>query len=116
MNSVAGELAAKRIMKLEIKPTAIFCANDLLAIGVMRTLAAAGWKVPSDISILGYDDIAFAPNASVPLSSIAQPAYQVGYTAAELILSECEDPETHAHQHIKFQPQLVERNSTSALN
>lgn len=116
MNSAAGDEAAKKIMKLDAKPTAIFCANDLLAIGVMRSLAAAGWKVPTDVSILGYDDIAFAPNSSVPLSSIAQPAYQVGHTAAELILSECEDPDTHAHQHIKFQPQLVERASTSALN
>ncbi len=70
-------------------------------------------KVPDQVSILGYDDINFASSAAVPLSSISQPAYQMGVTAADLLLSECEDGENHQHQQIRFQPKLVERESTN---
>ena len=69
-------------------------------------------RVPDQVSILGYDDIEFAPSAAVPLSSIAQPSYQMGVTAADLVLNECEDGDNHEHQQIRFQPQLVERAST----
>ena len=112
MNSAQGEEAAKTILELPKMPTAVFCANDLLALGVMRGLMAAKVKVPDQISILGYDDIKFASSAAIPLSSISQPAYQMGVTAADLLLSECEDGESHQHQQIRFQPQLVEREST----
>ena len=112
-NSAQGEEAAKLILQLPKMPTAVFCANDLLALGVMRGLMAAKVKVPDQVSILGYDDINFASSAAVPLSSISQPAYQMGVTAADLLLSECEDGENHQHQQIRFQPKLVERESTN---
>jgi LacI family transcriptional regulator len=111
-NSAQGEEAAKLILQLPKMPTAVFCANDLLALGLMRGLMAAKVKVPDQVSILGYDDINFASSAAVPLSSISQPAYQMGVTAADLLLSECEDGENHHHQQIRFQPKLVEREST----
>jgi LacI family transcriptional regulator len=113
MNSAQGTDAVKKILALKKMPSAIFCANDLLAFGVMRGLLDAGIRIPEDVSLLGYDDIAFGNSAAVPLSSISQPAYQLGVTAAELLISECEENEVHAHQQIKFQPQLVMRASTS---
>lgn len=112
MNAAKGEEAAQRILELNKMPTAIFCANDLLALGVMRVLLENKIRIPEQVSILGYDDIAFAPSAAVPLSSIAQPSYQMGVTAADLLLDECEDGDSHEHQQIRFQPQLVERAST----
>ena len=112
MNTTQGEEAAKKILALKTIPTAIFCANDLLALGVMRTLRENRLRIPEQVSVLGYDDIEFAASAAVPLSSIAQPAYQMGVTAADLLLNECEEAETHEHQQIRFQPQLVERAST----
>jgi LacI family transcriptional regulator len=113
MNTVQGEEAARQILALEKKPTAIFCANDLLALGVMRILNANKVKVPDQISVLGYDNIEFAASAGIPLSSIAQPSYQMGITAANLLLDECESGSDHQHQQIRFQPQLVERSSTA---
>jgi LacI family transcriptional regulator len=110
-----GVEAAEQFLAMSPRPTAIFCANDLMALGVMRTLIAAGVKIPEDVSLIGYDDIEFAPSAAVPLSSIAQPAYQLGFTATNLLLSECEGIETHAHQDVRFQPELVVRSSTSAI-
>lgn len=115
MNTTTGEELTKEILSLPVMPTAIFCANDLLALGVMRALIAQGIKVPEQISVLGYDDIPFAASAAVPLSTVAQPAYQLGMAAAELILSECDDADLHAHQQIRFQPQLVARSSTGAV-
>jgi LacI family transcriptional regulator len=112
MNAAKGEEAAKKILQLGVMPTAIFCANDLLALGVMRALLASRVRIPEQVSVLGYDNIEFAPSAAVPLSSIAQPSYQMGVTAADLLLNECEDGENHEHQQIRFQPQLVERAST----
>jgi LacI family transcriptional regulator len=112
MNAAKGEEAAKKILELGVMPTAIFCANDLLALGVMRALLASKVRIPDQVSVLGYDNIEFAPSAAVPLSSIAQPSYQMGVTAADLLLNECEDGENHEHQQIRFQPQLVERAST----
>lgn len=112
MNAVKGEEAAKKILELHKMPTAIFCANDLLALGVMRVLLENKIHIPEQVSILGYDDIAFTSSAAVPLSSIAQPAYQMGVTAADLLLDECEGGDLHVHQQIRFQPQLVERSST----
>lgn len=115
MKFACGEEAAQEFLTLSPRPTAMFCANDLLALGAMRTLLAAGLRIPEDVSLIGYDDIEFAPSAAVPLTSIAQPAYQLGYTAAELLLSECEGNETHAHQDVRFQPELVARTSTRAI-
>ena len=112
MNSTNGEEAARKILELDVLPTAIFCANDLLALGVMHSLLARKVRVPEQVSVLGYDNIEFAPSAAVPLSSIAQPSYQMGVTAADLLLNECEDGDSHEHQQIRFQPQLVERAST----
>jgi LacI family transcriptional regulator len=112
MNALNGEEAAKQILKLPVRATAVFCANDLLALGVMRELIKSGIKIPDDIAIIGYDDISFAPSAAIPLSSISQPAYQMGVTAADLILDECESGNLHKHQQIRFQPRLVERAST----
>lgn len=113
MNAIKGEEAARHILELTNRPTAVFCANDLLALGVMREFLKEGIKIPEDIAIMGYDDINFAPSAAIPLSSISQPAYQIGVTAADLILDECESGENHKHQQIKFQPRLVERASTN---
>ena len=112
MNATKGEEAAKKILELKEMPTAVFCANDLLALGVMRALQANKIRIPDQMSVLGYDNIEFAPSAAVPLSSISQPAYQMGVTAADLLLNECEDGDNHEHQQIRFQPQLVERAST----
>jgi LacI family transcriptional regulator len=112
MNTTQGEEAAKRILTLKTIPSAIFCANDLLALGVMRTLRENKIRIPEQVSILGYDDIEFAASAAVSLSSISQPAYQMGVTAADLLLNECEERDIHEHQQIRFQSQLVERAST----
>jgi LacI family transcriptional regulator len=111
MNASGGRLAAEKLLATEL-PDAIFCANDMLALGVLRALSQAGVKVPDDVALIGYDDIEFSSAGTVPLSSIRQPTYQLGKIATELLLDECDDPDGHAHQQIMFQPELVVRESS----
>ncbi|MCO5997287.1 LacI family DNA-binding transcriptional regulator [Actinoallomurus rhizosphaericola] len=111
MNAGGGALAAEKLLAGGL-PDAIFCANDLLALGVLRALAQAGVRVPDDVALIGYDDIEFSSAAAVPLSSIRQPTYQLGKIATELLLEECDDPSGHAHQQIMFHPELVIRESS----
>ncbi|MER7278890.1 LacI family DNA-binding transcriptional regulator [Dactylosporangium sp. NPDC000244] len=94
------------------RPTAVFCANDLLALGVLQEMTQRGLRVPQDVAIVGYDDIEFAAAAAVPLSSVRQPREQLGRTAAALLLEEIEDDGRHEHRHVVFQPELIVRESS----
>ena len=96
-------------------PTAVFCANDLLALGVLQAMYAAGVGVPDDLAIVGYDDIEFAAAAAVPLTSVRQPAVTMGAMAADLLLEETEEDDAaraHEHRRVVLQPELVVRRSS----
>ncbi|MYV96920.1 LacI family DNA-binding transcriptional regulator [Streptomyces sp. SID3343] len=114
MNARSGAEAARVLLAsgTDSLPSAVFCANDLLAMGLMRELLRAGVRVPEDVAIVGYDDIEFAAASAVPITSIRQPTLRLGRTAAELLLDECDDPEGHVHRQVVFQPELVAREST----
>jgi LacI family transcriptional regulator len=99
------------------RPTAVFAANDLLAIGVLQGFVTQGLRVPEDMAIIGYDDVSFAASAAVPLSSIRQPREALGRRAAELLFSEIEtldNGERHDHQAVRFNPELIVRRSSAA--
>ena len=93
------------------RPTAAFCANDLIALGLLQRAIASGRRVPEQLAIVGYDDIEFAAAAAVPLSSVRQPRRLLGSTATDLLLDEVRDPD-HRHQQVVFTPELVARGST----
>ncbi|MFI6345599.1 LacI family DNA-binding transcriptional regulator [Streptomyces sp. NPDC050560] len=113
LDVAAGRDAGARLLGLADRPTAVFCANDLLALGVLQALFAAGVSVPDEVAIVGYDDIEFAAAAAVPLTSVRQPAVTMGGLAAELLLEETEPGEgDHAHRHVVLQPELVVRRSS----
>ncbi len=119
LSATAGREAAEGICALPAaqRPTAIFCANDLLALGVLQGLTTGGLRVPQDIALVGYDDIDFAATAAVPLTSVRQPRELLGRTAANLLLEEADHQRKaggrHGHRHVVFQPDLVIRQSTS---
>ncbi|MDQ0577672.1 LacI family DNA-binding transcriptional regulator [Agromyces albus] len=95
-------------------PDAIFAANDLLALGLLQALIVDGrMLVPEDIALIGFDDIAFASAAAVPLSSMRQPSAMIGRTALRILLEETSDPDLIPRQTV-FLPQLVVRRSTAA--
>jgi LacI family transcriptional regulator len=94
------------------RSTAVFCANDLLALGVLQEMTRNRLRVPEDMAIVGYDDIEFAAAAAVPLTSVRQPRAQLGRSAAELLIDEVQNPDSHHHRQLVFEPQLVMREST----
>ncbi|WP_245603791.1 LacI family DNA-binding transcriptional regulator [Intrasporangium oryzae] len=105
----AGERLAG--MPARRRPTAAFCANDLVALGLLQQTIASGRRVPDDLAIVGYDDIEFASAAAVPLTSVRQPRQELGRTAAELVVDEATNPD-HTHTQVTFTPELVARTST----
>ena len=109
----AGRSAGERIAgsPARRRPTAAFCANDLLALGLLQQTMESGRRVPDDLAVVGYDDIQFAAAAAVPLTSVRQPRQELGRRAAELVVEEATDP-THRHQQVVFEPELVARAST----
>lgn len=106
-----GMRAAERLLATGV-PTAIFCGNDMLAFGVYRALTAAGVRVPEDVALVGYDDITFAADWIVPLSSVRQPIAELGYRSAQLLFEHSGGDADHVHQRVVLQPELVVRASS----
>ncbi|WP_344132330.1 LacI family DNA-binding transcriptional regulator [Saccharopolyspora halophila] len=111
LNADCGRDAGARLLGMSPRPTAVFCANDLLALGVLQAMVGAGVKVPEEMAIVGYDDIEFAGAAAVPLTSVRQPARRLGRTAAELLIAET-STDRPQHRQVVFEPELVVREST----
>lgn len=97
-------------------PDAVFAVNDLLAIGLEQAFLMSGGEleIPGDIALIGYDDIAFTESAIVPLSSVRQPSYEIGYQSIELLVGRVDDHELPT-QHLRFQPELIARRSTLGI-
>ncbi|MFE1646921.1 LacI family DNA-binding transcriptional regulator [Microbacterium sp. P01] len=95
-------------------PDAILATNDHLACGIVSGLVGAGVRVPEDIAVIGYDDIEFASVAAVPLTSVRQPAREMGRRAAELLVEHIAG--SREHRALVFQPELVVRASTKTTS
>lgn len=110
-----GRAAADQLLALPARrrPTAAFCANDLLALGMLQRLTQRGVNVPDDMALIGYDDIVFAGAAAVPLSSMRQPCGELARTAAELVLEEAAGAD-HEHRRVVLGAELVARRSSGA--
>ena len=94
------------------RPTAVFVANDLAAIGVLEVLAREGLSVPGDISVVGYDNTAVAASHRLGLTTIDQPRHDMGRMAAGLILTKIDEDSAPA-SHAVLSPKLVVRESTA---
>ncbi|MBV9846097.1 MAG: LacI family DNA-binding transcriptional regulator [Kutzneria sp.] len=113
MDVTVGRRSGARLLELVPRPTAVVCVNDLVAFGVLQEMFHAGVRVPEEMAIVGYDDIEFAAAAAVPLTSVRQPARDLGRTAATLLIEETgPDSAAHRHQQIVFEPELIVRGST----
>jgi len=111
---LSGRAAGERLVRrdADARPDAVFAANDLVAVGLVQALALLhDLRVPDDIAIVGYDDIDFAASSVVPLTSIRQPAEQIGRSAVEL-LPEVGDDGPYVPERVRYLPELVTRSST----
>jgi len=84
----SGYQAAQALLTLDQPPTAIFAANDLMALGAIYAIQEAGLRVPDDVALVGYDDRDFAAWIRPSLTTIRMPSYEMGQAAARLLLEQ----------------------------
>ena len=106
------------LMRETNPPTAIFCANDLMALGAIEALKQLGLRVPEDVSVLGYDDQEIARHTHPPLSTVVLPNYELGRWAVETLLQEEHNRAAGApvrRRTVKLDGPLVERASVRVI-
>ncbi len=108
----SGYVAAQKLLRRNIAPTAIFACNDLMAIGAMAAVRDAGLSVPEDVSVVGFDDIHIAGYINPPLTTIAQPMAELGRIAAELLLQRLAD-RTLPPRRVMLRNRLIVRRTTA---
>ena len=106
-----GEQAMARLLALDPQPTAVFCYNDMSALGAMRRIRAEGLKIPDDFSVAGFDDLYFSQYLDPPLTTVRQPMRQMGRLAMETLLQIFEGQRS-AH-NLRLQGELIVRGTTA---
>ena len=106
----SGRVLAEELLALSAPPTALFVANNLMAVGAIEAIHQRNLKIPGDVAVIGFDDLPWAEALDPPLTVIRQPVYEVGRVAAELLLKRLNDPKRPA-THLKLSPKLVIRSS-----
>lgn len=112
--SAGGYQAMKTLLARPVRPSAVFVCNDLMAIGALCAAHEAGLRLPGDLSIVGFDDIALAAYTTPPLTTVAQPKQAIGTAAAAMLLNRINDPHSESRRQI-LQPELRVRQSTAAF-
>jgi DNA-binding LacI/PurR family transcriptional regulator len=106
-----GEQAMEKLLALCEAPTAVFCYNDMSALGALRRIRHAGLRVPDDVSVIGFDDLFVAQYTDPPLTTVRQPKRQMGRLAAETLLKLMAGATSEVH--IRVPGELIVRESTA---
>ncbi len=109
----SGYTRAKAMLQSNPRPTAIVASNDQMAFGVIQAARQLEFDIPFDLSITGFDDIAMASTVSPPLTTVRQPMYQIGTTAAQMLIQRLRG-ETLPEMHVHLETELIVRQSTGA--
>jgi len=104
-----GYSGAQQLLKSK-KLTAIFCSNDAMAMGCYRAIYEQNYRIPEDISVIGFDGLDFSKFMTPPLTTIKQPVFDIGFTAAQFIIDSIEFPERQIPNKI-FETKLIFRES-----
>jgi LacI family transcriptional regulator len=101
------------LLEMDDPPTAIFTANNLMTLGALNAIHEKRLSIPQEVAIVGFDDMSWAPSLAPPLTAVAQPTYELGRTAADLLLRRIGDPHRPTEQ-ICLEADLVVRESSGA--
>lgn len=107
-----GHSKTQILLRLIPRPTAIFAGNDMIALGALLAIREAGLRCPEDVSLMGFDDLDLAETTNPSLSSISQSGYQLGTTAARILLDRLEGDSGPA-KHLVLETVLKLRNSVA---
>lgn len=107
----SGYRAGLRLLcEYEERPTAIFCSNDMMAIGLYRAISEQGLRIPEDVAVIGFDDIDLSYYFNPPLTTIEQPKTEIGQAAVSLLLERIKDHDLPARRKM-IEPRLLVRKS-----
>jgi len=112
----SGVEAGQILLRMKNRPTAIFASNDDMALGVMKTAALQGIRVPEELSVAGFDDSTIATVVWPDLTTVRQPVEHIGEVAASKLLAQLTNNEGQADRAVEVEPELVVRNSTRPLD
>lgn len=108
----AGHALMRDLLQTRRDFTAVFCFNDITALGAVRAICDAGLRVPQDISVIGFDDIITAAFSQPSLTTVKQPLRQMGLRAAQVLLDRIASPDQEWPAEIVMEPELIVREST----
>jgi LacI family transcriptional regulator len=106
-----GYVATRQLLRQRRPPDGLLFANNLMTVGGLRAIAEAGFAIPHDIAVVGFDDVIWATALQPPLTVVAQPTYEIGQTAAKLLLRRV-DGEAFPPRRVVLQAELIERASS----
>lgn len=106
-----GYKAAQELFNLEVKPTAVFASNDQMAMGVYKAAQENNIKIPEQLSVVGFDDIAAASHLNPPLTTVNQPTYRMGQKAVEILIKKIKGQKV-SEENIVFETEFIKRNSS----
>jgi LacI family transcriptional regulator len=109
-SDVGADRAVRKLLGLEHRPSALIVGNNLMTVGAMAGLRAADVEVPRDLALVAFDDFAWADLFRPRLTTIAQPAQQMGERAVAMLLARLADPERPPHK-VRLKPTFVHRDS-----
>ena len=107
-----GEKAMQNLIDADVLPEAVVCVNDPTASGVMKTLRKNGLKIPNDVAVVGFTETKTADLLDPPLTSVAQPTFEMGQIAAKLLLDQINSNNTFVPQTIVLNGRLNIRESS----
>jgi LacI family transcriptional regulator len=107
-----GYMATRMLLAADEDFTALFAFNDISAMGAIRALREAGWAVPEDVSVVGFDDIQSAAFQNPSLTTVRQPLYEMGRAAAEILLKRINRPGSELRDTHTLEPELMIRETT----
>ncbi len=109
-----GRIGIRELLTLDDPPTAVFTVNDMYAVGACAGARELGYRVPQDLSVVGFDDIFIADFIDPPLTTVRQPIAQMAALVVAKLIETLESDEEIDDPHIKLRPELIVRSSTAA--
>lgn len=113
--TIDGGYQAAKILLAKTPLTALYCGNDQMAVGAYRAARELGLTIPDDLSVVGFDDLEISSFLTPPLTTVFQPAFEIGYTAANYLLRAIEFPNEPVPNKT-FETKFIVRNSTKVID
>jgi DNA-binding LacI/PurR family transcriptional regulator len=107
----SGMSAVEKLLTAGKLPTALICANDLMALGALSKIKNARIRVPADLALAGFDGIGITAFTDPPLTTVSQPLFDMGFSASEILFKKIKDLR-QPQETVIFPVELIERNST----